>query len=234
MGVLAERDLIPRNRMRPERRLVIRGASWDDYLVLTDSLDPRSVLRVAYDGKDIEIMTKGGDHERLSFLIAQIVVVAAQARGVHVEPFGETTWRNQDVKRGIEADQWFFFAADKRKQIAAIKRADRASGRRENDTQDLPVPDLAIEIDVSPPQIDRQDIYAALGVPELWRFDGEAAAIERRTPERRYEPAGESAWLGLTPVDLVRWLVREDTSEFIPWLNRVTRWARRKFAGKRT
>jgi len=35
-----------------------------------------------------------------------------------------------------------------------------------------PLPDLALEVDVTHSSLDRLAIYAALGVPEVWRFDG--------------------------------------------------------------
>jgi hypothetical protein len=42
-----------------------------------------------------------------------------------------------------------------------------------------------------------------------------------------------SGWLEIAPADVVQWLVEEDTTEFIPWLNRITKWARRRFARRR-
>src|SRR5204863_3892315 len=36
-----------------------------------------------------------------------------------------------------------------------------------------PPPDLAIEVEISRDSLNRHRIYAALGVPELWRYDGE-------------------------------------------------------------
>ncbi len=233
MSTVARPKAPARSRLEAERRLVIRGARWDDYIALVDSLDEHSSLRVAFDGKDIEIMTKGTDHDRFSNVINQLVVAVAQAKGVHVEPYGEATWRKPGGKRGLEADQWYFFDARKRERIARIQRADKARGRRTNSTEGFPSPDLAIEIDISPPKVDRPGIYAALGVAELWRFDGDVAVIERLMPGGHYEPIAESQWLEITPADVVRWLVQEDTAEFIPWLNRVTKWARRRFAGRR-
>ena len=35
-----------------------------------------------------------------------------------------------------------------------------------------PPPDLAIEIDLSPPDVEKASIYARLGVPEIWRWRG--------------------------------------------------------------
>lgn len=222
-----------RSHLEPERRLVIRGARWDDYITLVDSLSEHTPLRVAFDGRDIEIMTKGRDHENFSYLTHHIIVAVAQVRGTNVEPYGETTWRKPEIKRGLEADQWYFFDHAKRKQLARIKRADKASGRKTG-IERFPSPDLAVEIDISAPEVDRQSIYAALKVAELWRFDGENAVIERLTPEGHYDAVAKSDWLEVTPADLVRWLTKEDTTEFIPWLNRITNWARRRFARKRS
>src|SRR4051812_7266324 len=80
-------------RFEAERRLVIRGVRWDDYVTLVDSLHEQSPLRVGFDGKDLEIMTKGRDRERFSSLAHHIIIVTAQVQGLGVEPFGETTWR---------------------------------------------------------------------------------------------------------------------------------------------
>ena len=40
-----------------------------------------------------------------------------------------------------------------------------------------PVPDLAVEIDITRRSIVRQPIYAKLGVREIWRFDGRRLAV---------------------------------------------------------
>jgi len=233
MSTVARPKPPARSRLEAERRLVIRGARWDDYIVLVDSLDEHSPLRVAFDGKDIEIMTKGNDHELFSYFLHHLIVAVAQAQGLNVEPYGETTWRKPGIERGLEADQWYFFDAGKRQQIARIQRIAKAGGRRTHSLKGFPSPDLAIEIDISPSKVDRPGIYAALGVVEVWRFDGHDAVIERLMPGGHYEPIAESQWLEITPTDVVRWLVKEDTTEFIPWLNRVTKWARRRSARRR-
>ncbi|MGZ3470783.1 MAG: hypothetical protein ACXWO1_14400, partial [Isosphaeraceae bacterium] len=72
MSTVARPKAPARSRLEAERRLVIRGARWDDYLTLVDSLDEHSPLRVAFDGKDIEIMTKGSDHDRFSYLLHHV------------------------------------------------------------------------------------------------------------------------------------------------------------------
>jgi len=54
---------------------------------------------------------------------------------------------------------------------AAISRALTTS-------RTTPNPDLAIEVDISPPQVDRAGIYATLGVTEVWRFVDNTLVIE--------------------------------------------------------
>ena len=41
----------------------------------------------------------------------------------------------------------------------------------------LSQPDLAIEVDLSTPKTDRESIYAALGIVELWVFNGKILTI---------------------------------------------------------
>src|SRR5438132_197622 len=61
----------------------------------------------------------------------------------------------------------FFLLTERRKSnIDAI---------RDNEGIDLTVdspPDLVIEIDITSPSLDKFPLYAAVGVPEVWRYDG--------------------------------------------------------------
>ena len=164
-------------------------------------------------------MTKGRDHERFCDLLTTSSSPSPRLDNSALEPYGQATWRHFQAQRGLEADHWYFFDPKKQQQVARAK----------SDAMDLPGPDLAIEIDISASEVDRPGIYAALGVVELWRFDGDEAVIERLGPDGRYIPQETSGWLGVTSSEIVRWIVEEDTSEFMPWLNRVSRWAKRKF-----
>ena len=75
---------------------------------------------------------------------------------------GQTTWKT--VIRGLEADLSYYFDAEK------VRAAKEALARMSLDPADYPRPDLAIEIDMSPPQVDRPAIYTDLGVVEVWRL----------------------------------------------------------------
>ena len=70
--------------------------------------------------------------------------------------------------------------------------------------------------------------------PSAWSKSGGStgavAVIERLTPEAAMSPSRGVGWLAITPADWCDGSLEEDTTEFIPWLNRVTKWARRRFA----
>jgi len=215
----------PRNeaagRRAGEARLVVPDASWRVYETWVDSLPESTPVRMAYDGRNLEIMTKGPDHEGYRHLLGHLVVEIARSSKLPLKGLGETTWKRSEIQRGIEADQCYYFNSEKLRAAA--------KSRGDNDVTAFPNPDLAIEIDLSPSLIDRPGIYAAMGVAEVWRFDGEILTIERLGPDGRYEEVAASTFLGVRPDEVARWLVAEDTSDEIAWLERLSAWLRNEW-----
>jgi hypothetical protein len=74
--------------------------------------------------------------------------------------------------------------------------------------------------------VDRQGIYAALKVEELWTFDGETLIISRLDEHGRYQPVLASGFLPLRADQVPRWLLEEDLSGYDAWTQRVREWAR--------
>ena len=135
------------------------------------------------DGKDVEIMSPGLIHDSDKRLSGRVVELVAEECEISFKSAGQTTWKRPEVWRGLEADESYFFHADKLDAVAAGK------ARRSLDIADYPNPDLGIEVYMSPPKIDRPGIYAALKVAEVWRFDGEGQeARHRASGGRRHVP----------------------------------------------
>ena len=151
--------------------MVIADVTWDDYERLADSVRPGENCRVAFDGKDIEMMTLGPWHEAEKSLVEAFIAIVAGELMIVRQPLGSTTWKRRKLKRAIESDLCYYFVPDK---VAAY-----AAALRSNNVDDYPNPDLAVEIDISKPKIDRLGIYAALEVPELWRSRKRAVSIEQ-------------------------------------------------------
>src|SRR5688500_6748040 len=100
------------------------------------------------------------------------------------------TLRREDLERGLEPDNCFY--TTRWRAIIGKKRFDL--------TRDPP-PDLAIEIDVTSSSLDRQGIYAALGVPEIWRFDGESLRVFQLGPDGDYRACERSPTFPELPLE---------------------------------
>ena len=59
-------------------------------------------------------------------------------------------------------------------------------GRKRLDLDVDPPPDLAIEVDISSSSLDKLAIYASLGVPEVWVYDGSKLQVHQLQPDGAY------------------------------------------------
>ena len=101
--------------------------------------------------------------------------------------------------------------------------------RHSNNIADYPNPDLAIEVDLTPPQVNRAGIYAALGVTEVWRFDGEQVVIERLGQDGQYVAVTASGFLPIRAEEVWHWLVDEKSDDDTSFMRRF-----RAYLGTRT
>lgn len=89
-------------RIPAGRRLVFRGVSRDVYESLSQAICEGEYVRLAYDGKDLEIMVTSNLHEYLKGLLGRFVTAVITWRNIACLSCGETTW--QSPQRGLEAD----------------------------------------------------------------------------------------------------------------------------------
>jgi hypothetical protein len=84
-------------------------------------------------------------------------------------------------------------------------------GVEQIDLTQLPPPDLALEIDITSSSLNRLSIYAALGVPEVWRYDGQTLTILSLQNERYIPQPNSLALPFLKADDLLRFLALKNT-----------------------
>ncbi|MGD0044192.1 MAG: Uma2 family endonuclease, partial [Isosphaeraceae bacterium] len=207
-------------------RVVIPSVDWAFYEQLVDSIPEGANIHVDYDGKDLEIMSLSPLHDGEKKLFGQLVEAVAQELEIPYQGFGQTTWKRPEVRRGLEADECYYFEPEK------IAAATAARARRSKKVADYPNPDLGIEVDISPSRIDRPGIYAALQVTEVWRFEGESeqVSIERLGEDGSYYPVEASALLPIRAEEVRRWVIEEDSSDQSAWARRLRAWARVELA----
>jgi Uma2 family endonuclease len=201
-----------------DQRTVFRGVDWHTYNNLSVAAGERSQVRLIYDGKDLELMVVGNVHEQLRSCLLKIINAVAMGLDIDHVDCGETTWTTEI--RGLEADLSYYFDAEK------IRVAREALARMSMDASDYPLPDLAVEIDMSPPQVDRAAIYRELGVAEVWRLvRGNELFIEQLQADGSYAQVAQSRFLHIRPEDVLRWLTEASAERQSSWNRRLNQWA---------
>jgi Uma2 family endonuclease len=175
MGTVAHSLMEAVEHLPPASVLVLDDVAWDDYELLLEALLERPGVRVTYDRGRLEIVTTSPGHERWKEFVLSLLRVLCQETNVNLESYGGTTWKRKRDRRGTEADTCFYVA-----------NAARMFGRDKIDIEADPPPDVSIEVDKSNQSLTKFPIYAAFGVPEIWRCD------VRRKTVRMYELRGGS------------------------------------------
>ncbi len=145
--------------LAPEQQFTLTDISWEGYESILNLLNDRPV-RVTYNQGLLELMILSYAHERYKKLLARLVETLTEELNIPIEAAGSTTFKRKALERGLEPDECFY-----------IQNQARIRGKQAIDLNQDPPPDLVIEIDITNSIIDRLDIYAALGVPEIWRWD---------------------------------------------------------------
>ncbi|PYS90952.1 MAG: hypothetical protein DMF64_13565 [Acidobacteria bacterium] len=144
--------------------LLLPRLSWEEYETLLSDLTDRPGLRVSYDAGRVEIMSPLPEHEEYKETIYSLTRVMAEELRITVESRGSATYKQKRLAKGAEPDTSFY-----------VQNAARIIGQRTIDLAVDPPPDVVVEIDTTNESLGKFPIYAALGVPEIWRYDGRAA-----------------------------------------------------------
>ncbi|OYD99085.1 hypothetical protein CDG77_03240 [Nostoc sp. 'Peltigera membranacea cyanobiont' 213] len=145
-----------------EQRTVLQNISWETFEALLRDTGEDRGSRFAYECGVLEIMTPLFEHENPKSNFGNFIIALAEELGIEVRSAGSTTLKRKISKRGIEPDTCYYIQNE-----LAIR------GKQTLDLENDPPPDLAIEIDITSSSVNKLGIYSALGVTELWRYDGQ-------------------------------------------------------------
>ncbi len=202
----------------PDHRILLSGVRWETYESLLADMQDSHVAHFAYDRGVLEIMVPSYEHESIKGIIALLVNVLAEEMEIDIEGGGSTTFRRQDLGRGFEPDECFY-----------IQHAERVRGKKQIDLAQDPPPDLIIEIDITSPSLNRFPIFAALGIPEVWRHDGARVAIFTLVDDDYIERAESVALPKVTSAILTELIDAGRQLKRPAWLRQVRAWARMSF-----
>jgi Uma2 family endonuclease len=196
------------------------NVSWETYERLLADLQDSSAPRMTYDRGTLEIMSPSSEHERYNRTAAQIVEELAVEMNINFDSLGSTTFRREDIDRGFEPDSCFY-----------IQNAAAVRGKKRIDLTVDPPPDLVIEIDITSPSLDKFPIFARVGVPEVWRFDGSRLAIFELSGGDYQERETSIGFPALTAADVTAFIKESETMDRPEWVRKVRGWARARKDG---
>ncbi len=180
--------------------------------------------RMTYHNGTLEIVTlRLRKHERPSARLRILISVVAEALGLEYEGTDSATFS----KSGDGPYQGVGKEPDKSFYIANLTRLpqDRDPDLDAGD----PPPDLWIEVDNRVSSADRLPVYAALGVPEVWRFRAETRRLQiLELVEANYQPVDRSLSLPiLTPSLVLEALALGEGLPESTWVRLLREWVRK-------
>jgi Uma2 family endonuclease len=147
-------------------RVVLKNISWQTYQSLVIDFEREPGMRLTYDRGTIEIRMPLAPHETYKKILGRLIETATEELDLEIRSLGSLTCSREDLAKGLEPDQCYY-----------IQNEEMVRGIEQIDLTKLPPPDLAVEIDITSSSLDRFSIYAALKVPEIWRYDGQLLVI---------------------------------------------------------
>ncbi|PZO59595.1 MAG: hypothetical protein DCF15_03415 [Phormidesmis priestleyi] len=196
-------------------RVLLKNISWQTYQSLLKDFEQQPATRLTYDQGILEIKMPLDPHESYKKLLGRLVETLMEELGIEVRSLGSRTCDREDLARGLEPDQCYY-----------IQNEQAVWDKEQIDLLIDPPPDLAIEIDMSSSSLNRLSIYAALGVPEVWRYDG-AVLMMYWLKAQTYQPCDRSfAFPQVTATDMERFLELKKTTRENALIRLFREWIR--------
>ena len=150
----------PPPKLVGEKRMTFRNLDWSAFKQIQSLLTERTRARFTYDNGVLEITMPLEGHERSARLIELFIRILVVELGMKVKTMGSTTLDREDLLKSAEPDNGYYI-----QNFALV--ADH-----EVDLNVDPAPDLVVEVDITHTDLNKNKLYASMGVPEFWRFNG--------------------------------------------------------------
>jgi Uma2 family endonuclease len=146
----------------PAAAVTFHDVSWQEYEQLIEELCESAGLRVSYNQGTLQILTLSPEHESYADFIKLLVGHLSFRLRINIRFFGSATMRSKKKEKGNEPDACFY-----------VQSAPAIGNWVQIDFAVDPPPDVVVEVDIHHDSRDKSSIYAALGVHEIWRYDGQ-------------------------------------------------------------
>jgi len=150
-------------QIRPlaEDRVILHNVSWQTFESLLADIGDRRKTLLHYLNGTLEIMSPLSLHEGSNRFIDDLIRAFSDELEIDLRKLGSLLMKIPDLKLGAEPDSCYY-----------IQNEPVIRGKEVIIVGQDPPPDLVLEVDITNPSDRRLPIYALLGVPEVWRYDG--------------------------------------------------------------
>lgn len=182
----------------PEQRTLLKQVSWKTFINLLNDLGDNRSARLYYDQGVLEIMTPLGEHENNNRFIDDLIRTIADELNLNLKKMGSLTLKREELLKGAEPDSCYYL--ENEPLVRQKQNIDLASD---------PPPDLVLEIDITSSSLDKRPIYAAFGVSELWRYNGqklEVFVLDQTT--QSYQKSTQSLHFPWLPLEIIPQYIR--------------------------
>ncbi|RCJ23374.1 hypothetical protein A6S26_02160 [Nostoc sp. ATCC 43529] len=200
-----------------EQRTVLHNISWETFEALLRDTGEDRGSRFAYDCGTLEIMTPLFEHENPKIQFDRLIFALAVELKIKIRSAGSTTLKRQPISKGIEPDSSYYIQNE-----PAIRE------KQQLDLRTDPAPDLAIEIDITSTSVNKFNIYADLGVTELWRYDGQVLKFYQLMESQYIEINLSIAFPLISVNDMNRFIQQSKTMDEIDLVESFRTWVQGK------
>ena len=193
-------SVVERVWSEPETRMVLEGVEWETFVALSDQRRG-SVPRMSYDNGVLEMMSPKREHENIGCLIGRMIETYSEVKNIEIISVASVTVKRSDLSKAFEADESYY-----------VRNADRLLPKKELDFSIDPAPDLVVEVEMTSSAINKMQLFAAMGVLEVWRHDGHRLQMAELV-DGVYQPMPSSLQLpGLTAAQVDEVLSQRNTT----------------------
>lgn len=196
---ISEAVSTPIETILAEKRVTFYNLSWRSYEQILDALGNNRAARLTYYKGTLEIVSPLEEHESASDRIGILIHILTEEFNLNIKSMASTTLNKPELKIGAEPDKCYY-----------IQNEPAVRGKKVDLAVDPP-PDLVVEVDITHTDIDKNQLYQEMKVPEFWRYNGKVLTIYLLRENQYQESETSPTFPLLTKSKIYEFLAQSDT-----------------------
>jgi Uma2 family endonuclease len=202
--------------------VLLESISWQTYQNLLQDLSATPGVRLTYLKGYLEISMAPLSllHSESNALLDRFITILAEELNLNIYSLDAITLRREDLQSGLEPDKAYYIQHE-----SVLKTI--TNRHQYLDLTQLPPPDLVVEVDVTSHFLNKLSTYLALGIPEIWRYDGQSLCVYQLDKSKYLTVTTSPTFAHLPLINIIPQLMAQSyTQGQITVLREFRRWVR--------